>query len=92
MTDSPDPYYKLPSWQKASPILGALCFGLLMYVTMAVGARDKPVFGIGFVLIGIGAVVAGRKLTKPYSPSGFGFYIFAGGCIIFGTALVAARV
>jgi hypothetical protein len=92
MTDSPDPYDKLSLWQKASPILGALCFGLLMYVTMALGARDKPLFGIGFVLVGIGAIVAGRKVTNPYSPSAFGFYIFASGCIIFGTALVAARV
>ena len=73
MTDSPDPYYKLPLLQRFGPILGALCFGLLMYTSMAVGARGKTVFGVFFVLIGIAAVVAGRKLTKPYTPPAFGF-------------------
>jgi hypothetical protein len=90
MTDSPDPYYKLPLWQRFSPILGALCFGLLMYASMALGPRDKPVFGVCFVVIGIVAAVAGGKLTKPYSSPAFAFSIFAGGCLILGGALLAA--
>jgi uncharacterized membrane protein YhhN len=91
MADSPDPYFKLPLGQKLGPILGALCFGVLMYAALALGARDNLAFGVCFVVIGIVAAVAARRLTKSYSPSALGFYIFAASCVLFGGALIGAR-
>jgi hypothetical protein len=58
---------------------GALAFGALMYVSMALGARDRPIFGALLVVIAIAAAVAGWKTTKPYGSSALGIYIFAGG-------------
>lgn len=90
MTDAPRPErLRLVDWFK--PTLGAIFFGALMYVSMALGARGKPVFGVAFIFVGLAAVVAGKMLTKPYSNWAFGFYIFASGCLVFGAALLAAR-
>ena len=89
MSDTPRPKKFRIEWLK--PMWGALCFGVLMYVSMALGARDHAVFGASFLVIVLAAVVAGHRTTKPYSSSALGIYIFAGGCLIFGAALLAAR-
>jgi hypothetical protein len=79
----------LLDWFK--PTLGAFAFGALMYAGIALGARERPVlFGAIYMLIGIGAVLASRRLTKPHTSSSFGFYIFAWGVLLIGAVLLLA--
>lgn len=65
-----------------------MCFGILVYASIALKVRERPIFGLGFFVFGFAAVVLTRRLTKAYTLPSFALYTFAMGCLVFGLLIL----
>ena len=91
MSDVPKPdRTALLDW--VTPTIGACCFGVLMFAGMSLGRGHRLILAMCFILIGLAAGMAAKRLTQPYTPPAFGFYVFAGGSLFFGVIAMAAQI
>ncbi|WP_449471279.1 hypothetical protein [Sphingobium chungangianum] len=70
------------------PTFGALCFGILMYISMlpSMGKQSPWLVGGFFVALALATAVVTFRAIKPYGMAAFAAYIFCVASFVYGVA------